>query len=107
MSEERLPLLQRAKADGVLALAIIHHLVLTGQVPLPRVVAMIASLAPKALIEWIESDDSYVQRLIGGREVGLHAYDRALFESCLSAHYSEFRPLPIPGTKRVLYECSC
>ena len=107
MSEERLPLLQRAKADGVLALAIIHHLVLTGQVPLPRVVAMIASLAPKALIEWIEPDDSYVQRLIGGREVGLHAYDRPLFESCLSARYSEFRPLPIPGTKRVLYECSC
>lgn len=104
-NQERAPLLQRARADTVIALAIIHHLVFTGQVPLDKVIDMIAGLGPNAVIEWIEPDDSYAQRLIGGRTSGLQPYSRELFESCVGQHYSSITSESIPGTCRTLFFC--
>lgn len=106
MNLERAPLFERAKADAVLALALIHHLVFAGQIPLPKVVEMISSLGPHSVIEWIEPEDSYAQRLIARRVSGLHPYSREIFETALRENYGEFSSHPISGTHRVLYFCA-
>ena len=100
---ERASLLKRSEFDCVLALAVIHHLVFRGQIPLRMVVKQIANLGRNAIIEWIEPDDSYAARLIGGRTEGLHQYNRTHFEESIHEHFVINEIIQLPESKRVVY----
>jgi len=64
---ERPNLFERINADGVLALAIIHHLVFHHNIPLDRTVELITELAPQGIIEYIPKNDQMAVNLIGDR----------------------------------------
>ena len=53
---ERRSLLERADADAILALALVHHLALTRNVPLPMLFDLFADLAPWAIVEFVAKD---------------------------------------------------
>jgi hypothetical protein len=65
---ERSGLVQRLDADAVLALALIHHLCLTGHLDLERVATFMASLAPILILEWVPLEDPQAIRLVGDRK---------------------------------------
>jgi ribosomal protein L11 methylase PrmA len=65
---ERRGLGARASADAVLALALIHHVAISGNVPLDRVLAWLTSLAPRGVIEFIPKNDPMVVELLRLRE---------------------------------------
>jgi len=79
---ERAGMGERANADAVMALAIIHHLVFSANVPLPKALAWITSLAPRGLIEFVPPDDVQVQSMLARRSAA-HPYDRDLFVTTL------------------------
>jgi len=66
--QERKGLQQRANGDAVLALAFIHHLAITKNVPLEDLVDWLVDLAPKGIIEFVPKEDPMVQELLRFRK---------------------------------------
>lgn len=63
----------RGKFDCVLALAIIHHLLVSERVPLAAIFELLAQLTTRlAVVEYVDPEDSQFRRLTRGRE-DLHA----------------------------------
>jgi hypothetical protein len=65
---ERSSLLERGPADMALALALIHHLVITGGIPLPMVMETLCRFGRRVVLEWVPKEDSQVQRMLSGRK---------------------------------------
>ena len=55
--------------DAVMMLAVIHHLLLSSQIPMERIAALCATLTTRHLIiEWVPPTDVKFQELVRGRE---------------------------------------
>jgi 2-polyprenyl-3-methyl-5-hydroxy-6-metoxy-1,4-benzoquinol methylase len=101
---ERQSFAERGKADTVTALALIHHIVLSKNVPLPDVAKMLADLTKKHLvIEFVPINDEKSQQLIANKTTYHKPYDSAAFEAHFSAYFETERKQVIPGTERILY----
>jgi hypothetical protein len=90
--------------DGVLMLALAHHLLVTERIPLEQIVAMASQLTTSLLlIEYVGPEDAMFRRLTHGREA-LHAglTERVFSEAC-AAHFEIVRSLVLPGTQRKMY----
>jgi len=101
--EERSSFVQRASGHLVVALALVHHIAITNNVPLPAIAAFFAGLAPRLLIEFVPKEDSQVQRLLATREDIFKDYTIDHFRTALSAHYRIKDEKPIAGTSRTLF----
>jgi hypothetical protein len=100
---ERRSLLERADADGILALALVHHLALTRNVPLPMVLALFADLAPWAIVEFVPKEDPMVRRLLATRRDVFADYDLDGFRAAASTRFEILREVPIEDSLRVLF----
>jgi len=58
----------RGPADAVLALALIHHLAITNNVPLEAIVSWLVDLAPCGVVEFVAKEDSQVQEMLRLRD---------------------------------------
>ena len=101
---ERKPFLGRQPVDLVLALALVHHLSISSNVPLADVVAMFADLGGDLVVEFPTPDDPKVQKLLRNKRAGIHdGYTRADFEAALADHYTVIETRQLPGGTRWLY----
>ncbi len=82
---ERKGLLERLRGDFLLALALIHHLRITGGIPLSEVVDLLTRLAPSGVIEWVGREDPMVKRLLALRPDVYDDYTAGTFEQLLAA----------------------
>ena len=99
---ERRALLDRLRGDSLLALALVHHLRITGGIPLAEVIDLLTSLAPSGVIEWVGRDDSMVKRLLALRPDVYDDYTQERFEQALQARARVVHRQALPGA-RVLY----
>ena len=102
-NEERQSLEQRGPADLVLALAVIHHLAISNNVPLPQLAAYFARLGSWLVIEFVPKSDSQVQRLLASRKDIFTDYNQETFEVVFSENYAIHESVAIRGTERRLY----
>lgn len=102
-NRERLSLLERGPVDAVMALALVHHLAISNNVPLKQLVEFFAGLGRWLIIEFIPKDDSQVQRLLATRKDIFPEYSPDGFEAAFGEKFSILRREPIHGSKRVLY----
>lgn len=100
---ERDSLLRRGPADAALALALIHHLAISNNVPLDRLAAFFADICHYLIIEFVPKSDSQVQRLLSTREDIFPHYTQEGFESAFSRYFHIERREPIRTTERTLY----
>ena len=100
---ERMSLLQRGPIDAVLALALIHHLAISNNVPLDRLAAFFSQISKCLIIEFIPKSDSQVQRLLATREDIFPNYTQVDFEKSFSLFFHTIKSEPIQSSKRVLY----
>jgi SAM-dependent methyltransferase len=88
---ETLSLLDRARGrfDAVMMLGLIHHLLLSDQIPLDRIASLMREFAGKWLIvEWIPASDPRFVELLRGREsLYRHLHEEA-FVDAFSEHFS-------------------
>lgn len=84
--EERRPLLDRISSDGFLALALVHHLRITGGVPLAAIIRQLFRIAPEGVIEWVDKGDSMVQRMLSLRADVYDDYSWECFEASIRRH---------------------
>jgi len=100
---ERSSLYERGPADTVLALALIHHLAISNNVPLDRLADFFASLCEYLIIEFVPKSDSQVQRLLATREDIFPAYTRSSFEAAFATRFEIVTQDAITGSERQLY----
>lgn len=100
---ERDSLLQRGPADFVMALALIHHLAISNNVPMAVLAKFFADLSKYVLIEFVPKSDPQVQRLLAFREDIFEDYNVKSFEEQFGTFFSLRRKEPIEGSERILY----
>ena len=102
-NEERLSLIKRGPADTVLALALIHHMAISNNVPFRRISAFLSQVCRFLIIEFVPKNDSQVQRLLRTREDIFSYYTQDNFEVSFGDHFSILKREKIADTQRTLY----
>ena len=100
---ERLSLAERGPVDAILALALIHHLAISNNVPLRRIAQYLSELGEWLIIEFVPKSDSQVQRLLANRADIFPDYQSAAYEQIFEERFVIQARVPIPGTERTLY----
>lgn len=100
---ERQSWLSRAKPDAVLALALIHHLAISNNIPLVQVVDLLVTLAPQGVIEFVPKQDPMVQTLLALREDIFVDYTVEAFEYYLTQRAQIVAQQQVTQTGRILY----
>ena len=103
LNEERNSLLSRGPAGVVLALALIHHLAISNNVPFEKIVECFKKICKYLIIEFVPKSDSQVQRLLETREDIFVHYTQSGFEHAFEKHFSILRTKKIKGSERTLY----
>jgi len=93
----------RGPADMALALAVIHHLAISNNVPLPQLANFFAARCKWLVIEFVPKSDSQVQKLLASREDIFPEYTRAGFENAFSACFTIQRAESMQDSERTLY----
>ncbi len=103
LGQERMSLFQRGPADGVLALALMHHLVLGNNVPFSQLAECLAAMGRALIIEFVPLYDSQVQRMLALRDGDFAWYTQQAFEDAFQQHFSFLACEPIRQHSRLLY----
>jgi SAM-dependent methyltransferase len=102
-SAERSALLDRIDADVILALALVHHLAIGANVPLPMIASLFARLAPHAVVEFVPKEDAMAQQLLASRRDVFADYSSAGFRAAFAPWFEVVTETPIEGTARTLF----
>jgi len=103
LNQERSSIFDRGTPDLVVALALVHHLVFTGNQPLENLADFFRRLAPWLVIEFVPETDPQTQLLLAQRRGIHHPYDRNRFETCFSKHFNLIVSEPVSQSGRTLY----
>jgi SAM-dependent methyltransferase len=100
---ERKTLSERGTPELTLCLAVIHHLVITRNIPLRSFLEWLRELDSVVLIEFPDEDDPMVRVLLDAKRPGTHDdYNRANFELVLSEYFRVESSVRLSDT-RTLY----
>ncbi|MCX2981307.1 class I SAM-dependent methyltransferase [Halieaceae bacterium IMCC14734] len=100
---ERDSFTKRAQCDALLALALIHHIALSNNVPLENIAEMFAGIARWVILEFVPKSDSQVERLLATREDIFPDYTEEGFERSIDAYFTVIEKQKVSGSCRVLY----
>ena len=101
---ERRSMPDRDKPDLVLALALIHHVAISANVPVKEFIDWLASLGSALVIEFPTLEDPMVKKLLAPKRDGLHPdYELGYFERCLGEAFEIERSERLESGTRVLY----
>lgn len=102
-NRERNSFTERIKVDLVVALALIHHLVITKNIPFSRLASYFNEIAPQLIIEFVPKEDEKVQLLLQNRKDIYTHYTRRHFETAFSDFFSIQEMITLPISKRIIY----
>lgn len=102
-NRERMSLIERGPVDTVLALALIHHLAISNNLPLSRIAEFFSKICRSLIIEFVPKSDSQVQRLLATREDIFPNYTREGFEKAFKEYFHVEDPVQISGSERTIY----
>ncbi len=100
---ERQGLIERGPADIVLALAVIHHLAISNNVPIEELAIFFHKICITLIIEFIPKSDSQVMRLLSSREDIFVNYNEVYFEKVFSQYFEILDKKLLNGSNRTLY----
>ena len=100
---ERSALVNRADADTVMALALIHHLAIGNNLPLKLCARFFASLGKTLIIEFVPKSDSQVKRLLATRQDIFIDYTTRDFEAAFGEYFTLIERCLIYESERILY----
>jgi hypothetical protein len=102
-NRERLSLEERGPADTALALALVHHLAISNNLPLERIAGFFGRICNRLIIEFIPKEDHQVQRLLSTREDIFADYHQQAFESAFGKYFILHSSTKIKDTARTMY----
>ncbi len=100
---ERQSLADRGPVDAAMALAVVHHLAIVHNLPLPHIADFFDRVAKSLIVEFVPKADPQVQRLLRGRVDIFNAYSREDFETSFSKRFVICRSEMLAESGRVVY----
>ena len=103
-NKERISLIKRGPVHMIMALAIIHHLVISNNVPLERIAAFFANICSGwAIIEFVPKTDVQAKRLLRDRKDIFSDYTKEKFEESFSEFFRINAQIKIKESERIVY----
>lgn len=102
-NKERNTIFERGEAEMVFVLALIHHLAISNNVPLPLIANFLADTGSWIVIEFIPKSDSQAQKLLQNRPDIFSDYHLEGFELAFMQHFNIVEKLQIQESERFLY----
>ncbi len=100
---ERNSINDREKPDCIMALALIHHLAISNNLPFAKIAEWFSGLSRNLIIEFVPKEDSQVQIMLSSRTDIFPDYTRETFEKMFCRYYSLQSVSPIQDSERLLY----
>jgi len=102
-NQERLSLTNRGPVDAILALALIHHLTISNNVPLDMLGEFFAVNCKSLIIEFVPKTDSQVKRLLVTREDIFPEYTEENFENHFKKFFNIKEKIKVKDSERTIY----
>ncbi len=102
-NQERESLAERAPADMVFALAVIHHMAISNNVPLAQLADFLQEMGKWLVIEFVPKSDSQVQKLLASREDIFDHYTRDDFEKVFAERFTICEKAAVRDSERTMY----
>jgi ribosomal protein L11 methylase PrmA len=102
-NNERGAFLDRGPADTIMALAVAHHMVIAGGIPLRKIASLLSGLCRALIIEFVPKSDPQVRDMLSNRADVFADYSREGFLNAFGSHFKIVSEDPIPGSDRVLF----
>jgi hypothetical protein len=100
---ERDSFVHRGPCDTLMALALIHHLAISNNVPLTKIASSFRRICHSLIIEWIPKEDTQVRRLLTTRTDIFGDYSKESFERSFKHYFDIIERSEIRGSDRVIY----
>jgi hypothetical protein len=100
---ERKSLTERGKPDLTLCLALIHHVVISANIPLKEFIDWLASLGTSLVIEFVTKEDPMVKTLLRNKQDNYADYEIKYFEQCLDRVFEVAQRKMLASGTRILY----
>ncbi|PIR63517.1 MAG: SAM-dependent methyltransferase [Candidatus Pacebacteria bacterium CG10_big_fil_rev_8_21_14_0_10_40_26] len=102
--KERKSLLERGPSDLIMALALIHHLSISNNVPFEELAKFFVDLGKYLIIEFVPKTDSKVKILLSSREDIFPDYDEETFEKVFLKYFDILEKKSVKkGSLRKIY----
>ena len=102
-NRERESFTDRAPADMVFALALIHHLAISNNVPFQQLADFFSDMGNLLIIEFVPKSDSQVKKLLQTRLDIFDEYTREDFERIFETRFTIHEKVKINESERYLY----
>lgn len=102
-NKERKSFIQRMRVDCVMALALIHHLTTSNNLPFKLIAEFLSHLGDFLIIEFVPKDDSNAKILFQNRENIFSQYNQKNFEKVFEKKFDIIESQKIIDSKRILY----
>ncbi len=102
-NKERNSWKNRGPADVLMALALIHHLAISNNIPFNKIAQYFNCLSKNLIIEFIPKEDSNVKKLLSTRKDIFSQYNQENFEKSFSQYFKIKKRKKIPKSKRIIY----
>ncbi|MES2679858.1 MAG: methyltransferase domain-containing protein [Bacteroidota bacterium] len=100
---ERTAFLERGKFDLVLALALLHHVTISGNIPFSLFAKQLADLAPMLVIEYVPKEDPQTQRLLVSRKDIFDGYHLEGFVKAFEHFFTVRQQHKISNPERIIF----
>lgn len=98
--------IQSFKPELTLALAVIHHMSLSGNVPFEMSAHFFASFSKYLIIEFPKREDTWVERLLASKRAfraHFNHYNEVSFEKAYRRYFDVIEKHQIEGSQRIMY----
>ncbi|PKA83614.1 hypothetical protein ATE92_1774 [Ulvibacter sp. MAR_2010_11] len=98
--------LQEYAPDVTMALALIHHITLSGNIPFEKSAEFFAKFSKHLIIEFPTREDSWAESLLVRKREFINHFDfynETQFEAGYKKHFQLVKKEAVAGTKRILY----
>lgn len=102
-NQERESLIKRGPADLVMALALVHHLAISNNLPLENIAEFLTKIGKNIIIEFVPKNDSQVQKLLASREDIFTNYNQENFENVFQKYFNIIEKRQLKDSSRLLY----
>ncbi len=100
---ERSSFIDRVQVDVGMALALIHHIAISNNVPMSSVARFFSGICRALIIEFVPKSDSQVERLLATREDVFPDYHEEGFEAAFTIYFTLREKVLIENSERTLY----
>lgn len=102
-NKERMSIFERGPADMVLALALVHHLAISNNLPFNELVSTLSTICNWLAVEFVPKSDPQVARLLSTRDDIFPDYTQQTFESEFRRQFTIMNSVRIRDSERMMY----